>query len=144
MIWLFVSTGKLYHLHPELVKDGIASLCSTCHRNIKSSKPKIPKLCIAAGIDFGHPGRLGLPQLTLSEELLICRSRQYVSILKLVGYNSSERQKAKKGHVITYPQPDGPIKLAELQRLNSNFGKKPFFNNPSDFYFTKITHLNLT
>ena len=96
MIWLFVSTGKLYHLHPELVKDGIASLCSTCHRNIKSSKPKIPKLCIAAGIDFGHPGRLGLPQLTLSEELLICRSRQYVSILKLVEYNASERQKAKK------------------------------------------------
>ena len=131
MIWLFVSTGKLYHLHPELVKDGIASLCSTSHRDIKSSKPKIPKLCIAAGIDFGHPGRLGLPQLTLSEELLICRSRQYVSILKLVGYNASERQKAKKGHVITYPQPDGPIKLAELQRLNSNFGKKPFFNNHS-------------
>ncbi|KAK4013695.1 hypothetical protein OUZ56_026247 [Daphnia magna] len=117
------SSGKLYHLHPELVKDGIASLCSTCHRNIKSSKPKIPKLCIAAGIDFGHPGRLGLPH------------RQYVSILKLVGYNASERQKAKKGYVITYPQPDGTTKLAELQRLNSNFdgGEYPRTENFGEF-----------
>ena len=56
----------------------------TCHRYINSSKPQIPKLSIAAGIDFGHPDRLGLPQLTLSEELLICRSRQYVSILILI------------------------------------------------------------
>ncbi|KAK4031138.1 hypothetical protein OUZ56_024684 [Daphnia magna] len=129
------SSGKLYHLHPELVKDGIASLCSTCHRNIKSSKPKIPNLCIAAGIDFGHPGRLGLPQLTLSEELLICRSRQYVAILKLDGYNASERQKAKKGHVITYPQPDGTTKSAELQRLNSNFdgGEYPRTENFGEF-----------
>jgi hypothetical protein len=56
----------------------------TCHRYINSSKPQIPKLSIAAGIDFGHPDRLGFPQLTLSEELLICRSRQYVSILILI------------------------------------------------------------
>jgi hypothetical protein len=69
--WLFVSTRKLYHHHPGLVKDDIASLCSTCQRHIKSSKSKIPKLYIAAGIDFVHPGRLGLPQLTLSEELLL-------------------------------------------------------------------------
>ena len=29
----------------------------TCHRYINSSKPQIPKLSIAAGIDFGHPDR---------------------------------------------------------------------------------------
>ena len=121
MIWLFVSTGKLYHLHPELVKDGIASLCSTCHRNIKSSKPKIPKLCIAAGIDFGHPGRLGLPQLTLSEELLICRSRQYVSILKLVEYNASERQKAKKRSRDYVPLTSWPYKIGGTSEIEFKF-----------------------
>lgn len=56
----------------------------TCHRYINSRNPQISKLSIAAGIDFGHPDRLGPPQLTLSEELLICRSRQYVSILILI------------------------------------------------------------
>lgn len=104
------------------MKDDVATICSNCKIKTQSGEPKIPKLSIAAGIDFGHPDRIGLPQLTLSEELLICRSRQYVSILKLLGNMTAERQTAKKGHVITFPQPDGPLKLAELQRMNASFG----------------------
>ena len=101
-------------------------MCDTCHKKTQCEVPKIPKLSIAAGIDFGHLDRLGLPQLTLVEELIISRSRLYVSILKLCGNVAAERQTAKKGHVITFPQPDGPIKLAELQRTNANFGNHLF------------------
>ena len=101
-------------------------MCDTCHKKTQREVPKIPKLSIAAGIDFGHPDRLGLPQLTLVEELIISRSRLYVSILKLCGNVAAERQTAKKGHVITFLQPDGPTKLAELQRTNANFGNHLF------------------
>jgi hypothetical protein len=43
---------KLYHIHPGLVKDGIASLSSTCHRNIKSSRPKlkIPEFAVSLAV----------------------------------------------------------------------------------------------
>lgn len=84
--------------------------------------PSIPKLSIAAGIDFGNYDRIGLEPLTIVEELLISQSRLYVSIVKLVGSRAEERQSAKKGHVIIFPQPDGPLKLAELQRINSSLG----------------------
>ena len=111
---------KFYHLHPELLENNMATLCETCYYQIRRSTPEIPKFSIAAGIDFGNPERLGLTSLTVVEELLIAQSRLYVSIVKLIGTQSPERQSAKKGHVITFPQPDGPTKLAELQRINSS------------------------
>jgi hypothetical protein len=110
-------------LHREFVKNGTAAICSKCHSNIMVGKPSIPKLAIAAGIDFGNYDRIGLEPLTIVEELLISKSRLYVSIVKLIGSRAQERQSAKKGHVIIFPQPDGPLKLAELQRMNSSIGK---------------------
>lgn len=97
-------------------------------------KGKVPVLSIASGIDFGDPMRIKLPPLSLIEELLISQSRLYVSIVKLIGDQESERQSAKRGHVITFPQPDGPTKLAELQRMNSSNSEcYPRVENLSEF-----------
>ena len=96
-------------------------ICGTCRECFECSVPKIPKLSLAAGLDFGSIDRLGLPPPTLIEELLLSRSRLFVSLVKLVGPTAAQRQLAKqKSHVITFPAPDGPTKLAELQRLNSS------------------------
>lgn len=81
------------------------------------SIPSIPKSAIAAEIDFGNHDRIGLEPLSIVKELLISKSRLYVSIVKLVGNRHQERQSAKKGHVIVFPQPDGPFKLAESNGL---------------------------
>lgn len=112
--------GRSYHLHPEFVDcQGSVRVCQTCRKHLL--RKKIPKLSLAAGIDFGVLDRLGWPPLTLVEELLLSRSRLFVSLVKLVGPTAAQRQVARnKSHVITFPAPDGPTKLAELQRLNSS------------------------
>lgn len=109
-------------------------MCDSCTFEIRRPVPTVPKYSIAAGVDFGNPERLGLGPLNLIEELLISQSRLYVSIVKLIGTKTSERQSAKRGHVITFPQPDGPAKLAELQRINSDNGDEyPRTENLSEF-----------
>lgn len=114
--------GRLYHLHPEFVKDEAVKICQTCRKSL--TKEKLPKFSLAAGVDFGLIGRLSLPPPTLVEELLISRSRIFVSLVKLVGPTAAQRQLAKqKSHVITFQAPEGPTKLAELQRLNSSHNR---------------------
>lgn len=43
----------------------------------------------------------------------------FVSLVKLVGPSAAQLQTAKKS-VITFPQPEGATKLAELQRIKSS------------------------
>ena len=79
---------------------------------LQMNKQETTKVCntlsIAAGIDFGRLSRLNLPIPSIVEELLLQRSRLFVNIVKLVGFgDTSQRQTAKKSHVITYPMPDG-------------------------------------
>ena len=112
--------GTLFHLHPELIEGEIVRVCQTCSDHFVRDRNRIPKLSLAAGIDFGILDRLQLPPPTLVEELLIAQSRMFVSLVKLVGPSAAQRQSAKKSHVITFPQPDGPTKLAELQRIKSH------------------------
>lgn len=119
-----LSDDELYHLHPELVVNGKVKICPTCSSHFIRSPPRIPKLSLAAGVDFGMLSRLNLPPLTIIEELLISRSRIMVSLIKLVGPTANQRQTAKKSHVITFPQPEGATKLAELQRLNSSYNRE--------------------
>ena len=63
----FVYGDQRYHLHPELVNtsDPISAphvfLCSTCNTALPKS---VPRTAIAAGVDFGNPKRLNLPQLS--------------------------------------------------------------------------------
>ena len=42
----------------------------------------------------------------------------FVNIVELVGLRSLQRQTAKKSHV-TFPMPEGALKIEELQRANS-------------------------
>jgi len=112
--------GTLFHLHPELMEGEIVRVCQTCNEQFAKNKKRIPKLSLAAGVDFGILDRLQLPAPSLVEELLISQTRMFVSLVKLVGPSAAQRQSAKKSHVITFPQPDGATKLAELQRIKSH------------------------
>ena len=69
---------------------------------------------------------MNLPKLTLVEELLIARSRLFVNLVKLTGHTLAQRQTAKKSNVITFPQPEGATKTAELQRLNSTGDRETY------------------
>ena len=121
--------GKCYyHLHPELVtieKDEkgdtireTALLCATCEHKAGAKKnPKIPPFSIASGIDYGVPARINLPALTLVEQYVLARVRLYGSIVKLPGWSTSVRHSARKGHVISFPQPESPELCAEKLRL---------------------------
>lgn len=86
----------------------------------KVIQKKIPSNSIASGIDFGVVERIQLPKLSLVEEYLIARGIVMVSIVKLSGIYSSGRQRGKRGHVITFPQPEGPVLLAEKKSSPNN------------------------
>ena len=122
---VFISPdNKYYHLHPELVSGGFVKIYKTCHYNLRCSE--FPKFSVAAGIDFGRLSRLGLPQLLLVEELVISPSRLFASLVKFVGHHPTQRQTGKRGHIVIFLQPEGPFKLAELERLNSAFNQATY------------------
>ena len=133
--------GKVYHLHPELVQtsDGtngmeeIAALCEACDSKVHQNK--IPLNSIASGVDFGCAERIDLPKLSLVEEYVIARGCVLVSIVKLSGFNSAEKQRGKKGHIISFPQPDGAKLLAEKTKIfsSNHGGVYPNVNNAYDY-----------
>jgi hypothetical protein len=76
-----------WHLHPEMIdthKDGShsAALCPSCHDSIVVLG-KIPKLSMAAGVDFGHFDRLGLTHPNLHEQLVLSRTRLHFPMFKI-------------------------------------------------------------
>jgi hypothetical protein len=78
--------GELFHLHPELVESGdddgvFVRVCPYCFDSIV--KKKIPKLSLAAGVDFGSFKRVGLEEPNLHEELVIAKTRLVISSLKI-------------------------------------------------------------
>ena len=80
------STGVLYHLHPELVAvdaGGVETthLCPSCLKAV--NKRCVPKLSIAAGVDFGVRSRLGLEELNMHEEVILSRCRLFQATIKL-------------------------------------------------------------
>ena len=82
------------------------------------SKSKIPLNSIASGVDFGSTERIKLPKMSLAEEYVIARGcvlvfMVKVSGVKVSGYYSSGKPRGKRGHIITFPQPQGPLLLAE-------------------------------
>ena len=96
--------GKYYHLHREFITKNddnqeIAIMCLSCHEAV--TKGQIPNFSIAAGVDFGNPGRIGLPLLSIAEQYVVNPFRMYMSIVKLSGRHPSEQQTGSKGHVIT-------------------------------------------
>jgi len=134
----------MYHLHRELVRNQIdepthisASLCKQCHTAIV--KNNIPKLSIAAGVDFGSAARIRLPSLTLVEEYLIAQGRMLISIVKLIGSQTATCQSARRGHVITFPH-SGPTALVERERAlaTGDEGVYPRLDGISDVIFVSF------
>lgn len=117
------SDNLTYHLHPEFntseIKDKHvvenAVICGRCHKNCIEDK-KNSKFSIAGGLDFGDTRRVNLPELSLVEQCVISRGMALVVIVKLPGLQMVERQPARKGHVIVFPQPDAPKLLARRQQ----------------------------
>jgi hypothetical protein len=78
-----VHDGRLYHVYPDLVDDGgNVLLCPTCERALMLGK--VPKLSLAAGVDYGDGMRAGLPELTFMERRVIALNRSFMEIVKLV------------------------------------------------------------
>jgi hypothetical protein len=135
------SNGDVYHLHPQLVHasdsaigmDPIAALCESCESKVLQNK--IPYNSIASGVDFGSAERLCLTKLSLAEEYVISRGCVLVSIVKLTGFHSSDKQRGKKGHIISFPQPKGAILLAEKEKIfsSNHGGVYPNVNNATDY-----------
>ncbi|KAK4027482.1 hypothetical protein OUZ56_016529 [Daphnia magna] len=127
------TTGAYFHLHPEFVTAArnetcnvtseTAKLCAGCWYNLGKWQPTIPPLSIAAGIDFGVPGRIRLSPLRLAEQYVIARARLYASVIKLTGATSVQRHSAKQGHVIAFPQPESAEFVAEQARATGDTGE---------------------
>jgi hypothetical protein len=130
-----------WHLHPELVgsmPDGerCATLCPICHESVMRNKT-IPRLSIAAGVDFGYFQRLGLVYPNLHEQMILSRTRLYFTVIKVSSnlkgqVNMNHRNKARC-HSIMFPHnaseiasnmfgsslrgEGGLLQLEELQKL---------------------------
>jgi hypothetical protein len=100
-----------WHLHPELVgsmPDGThcATLCPICHESVMRNKT-IPRLSIAAGVDFGYFQRLGLVYPNLHEQLILSRTRLYFSVIKvssnLKGQVNMNHRNKVRCHSIMFP-----------------------------------------
>jgi hypothetical protein len=101
-------TQRYYHLHREFVRADrdrhyTTTLCNTCHEALVQDK-KLPTFSLAAGMDFGNADRIFLPKLTLAEEYVLAFARLFILIIKLAGYQRSERQAGKLGHAIVFSQ----------------------------------------
>lgn len=86
------SDGYVYHLHLEFITSASendilveqATLCGKCKQNCADDQT-IPKFSIAAGVDFGDPKRVHLPELSLIKQCVIYRGIAFVVIVKLLG-----------------------------------------------------------
>ena len=112
---------QLYHLHPEFVEVSeeenrcpTVTVCDECTAFIR--KGKKPKFSIAAGVDFGSPSRIGLPEPNIAEQYAFALACPYVTVFKLIGNTSNQRQFGKRGHAITYLH-DSPSQFAAQQTL---------------------------
>ena len=101
----------VWHVHPELVDklaDGSygVSMCPICHDAIIANR-KIPKLSIAAGVDFGYYVRLGLTSPNLHEQLMLARTRLYFALLKvssnIKGQVNMNDENNVRCHAILFP-----------------------------------------
>ena len=122
------NTGEAYHLHPHLVtktvgQDGVATfetmICERCRQSLSGENAKIPKLSIAAGLDFGKFHEImKLPKLSLLETILISLDIPFGFLVKLKSIGRAH-QNALKGHVIAFSH-DGAAKAAILSEELEN------------------------
>jgi len=76
-------------------------------------KNVLPRYSIANGYDFGNPEALGLPALSVAEQMLIAWCHPYKRILKLVG-----GQEALSGHTVCLEHDGSHVLAPSLPRLS--------------------------
>jgi len=122
--------GIFYHLHPELVdverNSGIASVkvCPTCLKQLQQKH--LPRLSIAAGVDFGYYRRLENLQMPNLHESIILSLHEVVHVTIKISSNHCGHVNfglnRLKAHVILWPQMSV---TASIEQLNPNI----IFNN---------------
>ena len=133
--YMFDESGNpvYYHLHPEFVEERdvpgqskkcyTTTLCTECKGCIDADDnggnvPNVPRRSIAAGVDFGFAGRIGLEPLTDRERQIISKVRNYLLVIKIesnINYNRTKEkgQSAVKGCGI-YFDDDSPQVVSDL------------------------------
>jgi hypothetical protein len=76
-----------------------------------------PSRSISGGVDFGWLQRVGVKPLTEIERQAIAASRVYMTVIKVSGNNMGRgKQEALRGQTISFPQPDGPVQVAQAKK----------------------------
>ena len=130
--------GQWYHLDPDLVVMGrdpkrtgddggegedepLATLCSACARaaerdDTEEEQVVAPQFSLAAGVDFGQLEKLGLPELSMVEKLLLSDVRPYGQVVKVAAPGNKNKEAWQhmklKGHWIAFMH-SGPQELAK-------------------------------
>ena len=101
------TTGTLYHLMPDFVRDnedGVRNVVNICeHCIVHLRKGLLPKFSLAHGYDFGRT--TSLPELSLLEKVIIAPFRSFATILKLRparGRSSLAAQTCLEGHAVMF------------------------------------------
>ena len=104
--------GQTFHLHQEYVQVGqdgaeAVMLCSACHgwhagvkraheKAAREGKPfeppSPPPMSIANGVDFGSVQRLGLPEPSVPERILIAKARHFHNVIKIQSNHGSNKR----------------------------------------------------
>ena len=141
------NSDTFYHLHREFITRKVsilngkkqwshfAPLCVDCYLSLfpdKSSQtqnndPKVPKLSIAAGCDFGDFTRIGLTKPNKFEITILSKVRRFLTVVKLSDNTSSRRdytQSILKGHAVTFDH-DAPVVtrnvMESFEKLSGSF-----------------------
>ena len=94
--------NQYYHLHPELVNNNVTiQLCNTCKKQLIEGK--IPKLSIAASIDYRNYHRLFSDMKpTLAEVVLIFLVYMYCLVVKVTTAPNVAGHSYFSEHVIAF------------------------------------------
>jgi hypothetical protein len=124
---------KVFYLHPELVdREGqfaSTKLCPMCNKALL--KNKLPKNCLASGVDFGVYGRIKeLTKPNAAEQSILARYRVFEEVVKIrpnLGSRTGNYTHYQiQGHSVVFSH-DAPeqylqsaMKLIEQDRLESS------------------------
>ena len=123
-------SNRWLHLHPELVdvgdegsaESGAEESAWFCHHcSAAAGNKQIPKMSIAAGIDYGLLSRVKeLTPLTEMEKMLVSEVRLYHVVFKLASRFGEPGSESLKGDVIYFPQ-DGPAAAKYTFQLGGHY-----------------------
>jgi hypothetical protein len=126
------TNGKLFWLHPEFVdvvedaKDKnvtneVAKICKSCRDYLVRTKPQLPPHS-AANVQLGSASRLGLPELTSLERMILAKARLFRTVIKVQENRSGPRERSGmqlRGHNILFDHDSFLVAMKELFQASS-------------------------